>query len=86
MIKIGDKVKMSNTLKKQLMKNGSEEHVDEFGDCIGIVIGYIDYNNDGENDPDKIYYDEFDVRWMPSNLKYGYAAKYLVKVKNERKI
>lgn len=67
-IKIGDKVKMSEELKAGLMKNGSEEHVKEFGDCEG----YIEENEDGICD--------FEVRWEPSGLRYGYDAKDLVKV------
>lgn len=79
MIKSGDKVKMSDSLKELLIKNGCEEHVEEFGDCIGIVEDYVDYNNNGENDINKIG-PEFNVRWMPSKLRYGYSPDELIKI------
>ena len=77
-IKKGDKVKMSVSLKESLIKNDCKEHVDEFGDCIGIVEGFVNYNNDGENDPEKIG-PELNVRWQPSNLRYGYDVENLEK-------
>lgn len=55
--------------------NCSRDHVEEFGDCVGIVQGPVDYNN---VPPDHPEYDprsvgpEVDVRWQPSNLRYGY--------------
>ncbi len=78
-MKTGDKVKMSDTFKKMLTENGSKEHIDEFGDCIGIVEGLVNYNNDGENNPDKIG-PEFNVRWQPSKLRYGYLPENLIKI------
>lgn len=83
MIKIGDKVKMSDNFKKGLVENGCKDHVDEFGDCIGIVEDYVNYNNDSENDPNKIG-PEFNVRWQPSKLRYGYLPEELIKVKNTK--
>lgn len=80
MIKSGDKVKMSDALKESLIKNGCKEHVDEFGDCIGIVQDYVNYNSNGENDPRKIG-PELNVRWLPSNLRYGYSPDELIKQK-----
>ncbi len=80
MIKPGDKVKMSNSLKKTLINNGCKEHVDEFGECIGIVEDYVNYNKDGENEDSKIG-PEFNVRWIPSKLRYGYSPKELIKIK-----
>ena len=79
MIKTGDKVKMSDNLKKRLVESGCKDHVSEFGDCIGIVEGYVNYNNDGENDPNKIGH-EFNVRWQPSKLRYGYLLEELIKI------
>lgn len=64
-IKIGDKVKMSEDFKKRAMVN-SKEHIDEFGECEG-------YAEEGE-------ISDFDVRWEPSGLKYGYDENDLVKV------
>lgn len=52
---------MKDTLKQQLIANGCAEHVDEFGGCVGIV--------DGKPDPD---WEEVDVRWQPSGLRYAY--------------
>ena len=53
----------------------SSEHVDEFGECVGIVIGLVDYNNVSKRhrdyDPTKIG-PEVDVRWSPSDLRYAY--------------
>ena len=75
MLKIGDRVKMTKEFKQKLIVNDSKDHVDEFGDCVGVVIGQTDYNNVSSNHRD---YDvnkigpEFDVRWSPTNLRYGY--------------
>lgn len=66
-IKIGDKVKMSEELKKGMIANGSDDHIKEFGDCEGYV-------DDIEIDTG------VEVRWEPSLLRYGYSAKDLVKV------
>ena len=79
MIQTGEKVKMSEIFKEKLIKNGSKEHVDEFGDCIGIVEDYVNYNNDGIKDINKIG-PEFNVRWQPSKLRYGYLPKNLIKI------
>ena len=53
----------------------STDHIEEFGECEGIVQGLLDYNNvpkDHPNyDPDKVG-PEVNVRWQPSNLRYGY--------------
>lgn len=84
MIKIGDKVKMSDNLKKELVENGCEDHVGEFGDCIGVVEGYVNYNNDGENKLNKIG-PEFNIRWEPTLLRYAYLPEGLIKVKNSQK-
>lgn len=83
MIKTGDKVKMSDNFKKVLIENGCKEHIDEFGDCIGIVCDLVNYNNDNENDINKIG-PEFNVRWQPSNLRYGYLPENLIKIKNKK--
>lgn len=74
---------MSDTLKKVLTGNGCKEHIDEFGDCIGIVEDLVNYNNDGENNPNKIG-PEFNVRWQPSKLRYGYLPEDLIKIKNSK--
>lgn len=53
----------------------SAAHLEEFGDCVGVVDGPTDFNNRKPGDPD---YDPekvgpcVDVRWQPSNLRYMY--------------
>ncbi len=83
MIKTGDKVKMSENFKNTLIKNGCKEHIDEFGECVGIVEGFVNYNNDGENDQDKIG-PELNVRWQPSKLRYGYLPEDLIKINSKQ--
>lgn len=69
MINTGDTVKMSNKLKSMLMKNGSHDHVTEFGDCEGIVENEVWKNCTDVN-----------VRWKPSMLRYIYGIEDLVKI------
>lgn len=85
MIKTGDKVKMSEDSKKSLIENGCKDHVDEFGDCIGIVEDLVDFNNYNENDISKIV-PEFNVRWYPSKLRYGYLKENLIKIEEDKNI
>jgi hypothetical protein len=61
---MGTKVRMSAAFKRALQENGSREHVREFGECVGIVEGPVDYGT--QRGP------EVNVRWQPSNLRYGY--------------
>lgn len=49
----------------------SSEHVEEFGDCIGIVIGLTFYMTNVSGP-------EVDVIWQPSNLRYAYDPDMLV--------
>lgn len=82
-MKIGTRVRMSERLKRAFRDSGSGRHVAEFGDCEGVVIGPLDYNNCSPGDPG---YDaarvgpEVDVRWQPSGLRYGYHPDELVEV------
>lgn len=73
--------KMSEALKDLLIETGSSDHVKEFGECVGHIEGYVDYNDvpkdDPGWDPTKIG-PEVDVRWQPSNLRYAYARSDLV--------
>ncbi len=62
-------------------------HVEEFGDCIGIVDGPLDLNNAPKDDApcDPTWIAAFaatfvDVRWQPSGLRYAYELDQLVKV------
>lgn len=68
-MKPGTKVKMSEDLKIRLRLNDCDDHVDEFGDCVGLVEGPTDYGT--SKGP------ELDVRWQPSNLRYAYDPKHL---------
>lgn len=65
----GTKVRMNQKLKDALIQNGCKEHVDEFGECIGVVIGLTNYIT--QLGP------EVEVYWQPSNLHYAYHPKYL---------
>lgn len=47
-------------------------HIDEFGDCVGTVEGPVDYGV--QKGP------ELNVRWQPSNLRYGYHPDHLEEV------
>jgi hypothetical protein len=71
-MKKGDKVRMSKETKEILSINGSLEHVMEFGDCVGIVEDRCFPTLPEEVAP------EYNVRWMPSNLRYGYSPKELI--------
>lgn len=68
----GALVKMSEELKRIMRGNGSGAHIDEFGDCVGIVQGHVVVNG--------IKWPEVDVRWLPSNLKYAYPPDLLVRI------
>lgn len=48
----------------------STEHVEEFGNCEGVVLGQTDYGT--QQGP------EVDVRWEPSKLRYAYDPNDLV--------
>ena len=67
---IGDKVKMNSIVKTLLNGNDCEDHVKEFGNCEGEVIGYVFDDTT----------DYVDVRWKPSELKFGYHFNQLVKI------
>lgn len=62
-IHAGVRVKMSERLKRHLSKT-SEDHVAEFGDCVGVVEGPM-FEGDTP---------EVNVRWVTSGLRYGYEA------------
>lgn len=44
----------------------SLQHVEEFGECIGVVLGNADLGGS-----------EIDVRWEPSGLRYAYLPEDL---------
>ncbi len=62
----GARVRMTEALKAGLRVNDCAAHVEEFGDCVGIVDGPADG-----------YGPDLDVRWQPSGLRYAYLAKWL---------
>lgn len=68
-MKTGDRVKMSNSLKQNLIEMKCEDHVNEFGDCEGVV-------------EDKVWNDDntINVRWQPSGLRYMYDPETLIKI------
>lgn len=68
----GTKVRMSDEHKQQLIVNDCNDHVEEFGECVGVVEGLVDWN--GHKGP------EVDVRWQPSNLRYAYHPDSLIAV------
>lgn len=81
----GTRVRMSPDLKRRMREiqpSGlhSRQHVKEFGRCVGIVEGFVDYNNCQPSDP---AYDvrkigpEVEVRWRPSMLRYAYHPDQL---------
>tara|TARA_R110000765_G_C18677440_1_gene578916 strand:- start:359 stop:577 length:219 start_codon:yes stop_codon:yes gene_type:complete len=71
MVEIGDIIKMTKDLKEGLIENGSKDHVEEFGDCEGVVESWV-YPDSDEKD--------VNVRWKPSNLRYAYGIDMLTNV------
>lgn len=67
--KPGSLVRMSAELIRCL-EHESAEHVAEFKDCIGVVMGLTQWGP-GTVGP------EVDVRWQPMNLRYAYAPELL---------
>jgi hypothetical protein len=66
----GTLVRMSARFRTALRSNGSRQHVSEFGGCVGVVTGLLDYGD--QMGP------EIDVRWIPSYLRYAYEPCHLV--------
>jgi hypothetical protein len=62
-VKPGTIVRMRRSIKLALRRNGCDQHVREFGGCVGIVEGPAYPSGAGP---------EVDVRWLPSRLRYGY--------------
>jgi hypothetical protein len=58
----------------------STDHVKEFGECVGVVEGPLDYNNKGEPYVVEKVGPELNVRWQPSGLRYGYHPDQLERV------
>jgi len=84
--KIGDEVRMTNDFKNQMISN-SPDHIEEFGNSIGVIEGLVDYNNVGPNHPNynpDLLGPELNVRWKTENggLRYGYDPAELELVVN----
>lgn len=67
----GDTVRLTAEAKRLMTGNrhtllDSAEHVDEFGDCVGVIEGLLDGRGP-----------ELKVRWRPSGLAYGYPPDHL---------
>ena len=75
----GDLVMMTKDLKTIMQLNGSGEHVKEFGECVGLVDGLTNNNNDGEYDLYKIG-PEVEVYWLPHMIRFAYMPRHLVKI------
>ncbi len=71
----GDHVRMTEDHKKRLRANKCAAHVKEFGSCVGIVEGPVDFGL--QKGP------EVDVRWQPSNMRFAYHPKELDKVESK---
>ena len=69
----GTYVRMTAAFKKYLIKRKNKAHVDEFGDCVGRVLGPLDYGT--SKGP------EIDVMWLPDNLHYAYMPSHLRRVR-----
>ncbi len=70
---------MSETFKAKLIEGDCWDHVDEFGDCVGVIEDLVNYNNPDENFLNK-FGPELNVRWEPSKLKYCYHPQDLIKI------
>ena len=73
-MKKGTIVKMNDALKAELIKNDCKEHVDEFGECEGVV--------EDKMFPECDDCEEVNVRWKPTNLRYGYRPDQLEIIKD----
>lgn len=79
--KPGDVVRMTRTFRTMMRWSSpplwrgrrrvypSRRHIREFGRCVGVVIGLVDYGT--QQGP------EIDVRWQPSGLRYAYDSNNL---------
>lgn len=53
----------------KLVIQGNKEHLEEFGDSVGVVMGFTRYP--GQQGP------EVDVCWKPDGLRYAYPMRAL---------
>lgn len=76
--KVGDEVKMSEDYKLKL-KVKSPDHVQEFGDSVGVVEGLTDFNNVPPEDPrynPDLVGPELEVRWIIPGYEHGIRFMY----------
>lgn len=73
------RVVLTDRCKRDLMLNDCSDHVEEFGGCVGVILGPVDWGQKTEIEEDPT----FDVRWLPSKLRYMYKASYLRVVDND---
>lgn len=70
MFQPGTRVRLTETAKQYFREHNSAEHIAEFGDCDGQIVG--------PTFQDSVSF--LDVRWEPSQLKYGYHVDHLEQV------
>jgi hypothetical protein len=86
----GDRVRWTKAFRKRMFwaqlpwgEWSCRGHIREFRRCVGIIEGPMDYNNvpvgHQDYDPAKVG-PEVNVRWQPSNLRYGYLPTDLERV------
>jgi hypothetical protein len=70
-MKVGTRVRMKESLKKLLIENESRDHVEEFGDEIGVVI---------PKEAAIEQWPEVEVLWGDTGLHYLYHPDQLEEV------
>ena len=75
---IGEYVRMSAHLKRRLSVgrglNDNRAHLREFGSCVGVVTGPVEYDKKHSGP-------EVNVRWLPDGVRMAYHPNDLVKAK-----
>lgn len=66
---VGKRVRMTQALKEHLVRGCSQHHVEEFGDCVGVVRRLANWG--------EYHGPEVDVCWEPSGLVYAYPHELL---------
>ena len=64
----GVKVKLTEVYKRKMIASGCAEHIYEFGDSVGVIVGPTYPHADCE---------EVDVSWLPFGIKFSYFPKDL---------
>ena len=71
-LRVGDKVKMTENFKRKMYVS-SKEHILEFGHCIGVVCGFTDYHNKGDELSMSKIGPEVNIRWTTHNGEFIYC-------------